>query len=252
MIRHRSKLNRFSSKSVSHRMQSVGDLLYRADATCRKESERAELESREADHASYRWHIDDRNRLRNHGVRPVSFLRLAAFVLRPLRPRDRAACREVAHRRCRSYCNHTWKSPAPILFGAASYFLEPYRRILLGVSGGMLLGLSLAALMGLDGRLGGFFGTILALICGLIGGFIVPRYFNSLIIAASAFGGAVLVMAGANLILPGVGLFDRAAGGVVPALITLALAIAGVSWQLSNIAKWVHPSAGHQGEALPR
>lgn len=139
-----------------------------------------------------------------------------------------------------------------ILFGAASYFLEPYRRILLGVSGGMLLGLSLAALMGLDGRLGGFFGTILALICGLIGGFIVPRYFDSLIIAASAFGGAVLVMAGANLILPGVGLFDRAAGGVVPALITLALAIAGVSWQLSNIAKWVHPSAGHQGEALPR
>jgi hypothetical protein len=139
-----------------------------------------------------------------------------------------------------------------ILFGAASYFLEPYRRILLGVSGGMLLGLSLAALMGLDGRLGGFFGTILALICGLIGGFIVPRYFDSLIIAASAFGGAVLAMAGANLILPGVGLFDRAAGGVVPALITLALAIAGVSWQLSNIAKWVHPSAGHQGEALPR
>lgn len=139
-----------------------------------------------------------------------------------------------------------------ILFGAASYFLEPYRRILLGVSGGILLGLSLAALMGLDGALGGFFGTILALICGLIGGFIVPRYFDSLIIAASAFGGAVLVMAGANLILPGVGLFDRAAGGVVPALITLALAIAGVSWQLSNIAKWVHPSAGHQGEALPR
>ncbi|MES1156113.1 MAG: hypothetical protein ABUL48_06755, partial [Pseudorhodoplanes sp.] len=73
-----------------------------------------------------------------------------------------------------------------------------------------------------------FFGTILALICGLIGGFIVPRYFDSLIIAASAFGGAVLAMAGANLILPGVGLFDRAAGGVVPALITLALAIAGV------------------------
>jgi hypothetical protein len=139
-----------------------------------------------------------------------------------------------------------------ILFGAASYLLEPYRRVLLGVSGGILLGLSLAALMGLDGRLGGFFGTILALICGLIGGFIVPRYFDSLIIAASAFGGAVLLMAGANLILPGVGLFDRAAGGVVPAFITLALAIAGVSWQLSNIAKWVHPSAGHQGEALPR
>ena len=139
-----------------------------------------------------------------------------------------------------------------VVLGAASYFLEPYRRILLGVSGGVLLGLSLAALMGLDGPLGGFFGTMLALICGLIGGFVVPRYFDLLIIAASAFGGAVLAMAGANLILPGVGLFDRAAGGVFPALITLALAVAGISWQLSNIAKWVHPSAGHQGGALPR
>ncbi len=139
-----------------------------------------------------------------------------------------------------------------VVLGAASYFLEPYRRILLGVSGGILLGLSLAALMGLDGSVGGFVGATLALICGLIGGFIVPRYFDSLIIAASAFGGAALVMAGANLVLPGVGLFDRAAGGVVPALITLALAVAGVSWQLSNIAKWVHPSPGHQGEALPR
>ena len=137
-----------------------------------------------------------------------------------------------------------------IALAAASYFLEPFRRILLGVSGGILVGLSLAALLGLDGPLGGFVGTVLALICGLIGGFIVPRYFDSLIIAATAFGGAALVMTGAHLVLPGVGLFDRAAGGVFPALITLVLAVAGVTWQLSNITKWVHPSAG-RGSALP-
>jgi len=137
-----------------------------------------------------------------------------------------------------------------IALAAASYFLEPFRRILLGVSGGILVGLSLAALLGLDGPLGGFFGTMLALVCGLIGGFVVPRYFDALIIAATAFGGAALVMTGAHLILPGVGLFDRAAGGVFPALITLVLAVAGVTWQLSNITKWGHPSA-ERGSALP-
>ena len=35
------------------------------------------------------------------------------------------------------------------------------------------------------------------------------------------------------------GLFDLAAGGVVPALLTVILAVAGVSWQYSNIAMWI-------------
>ncbi len=127
---------------------------------------------------------------------------------------------------------------AVILAGAA-YSLEPYRRILLGVSGGVLVGLSLASAFNLDSSSGGFLGTVLAAIGGFIGAGVVPKYFDSFIIVASAFGGAVLVMAGAHLLLPGVGLFDRAAGGILPTLMTIVLTVVGISWQFSNIAKWV-------------
>ena len=57
-----------------------------------------------------------------------------------------------------------------IILGVASYILEPYRRVLLGVSSGILFGLSVAAAFGLDGWLGGFFGRVLALVCGAMGG----------------------------------------------------------------------------------
>jgi hypothetical protein len=126
-----------------------------------------------------------------------------------------------------------------VVLGAASYFLEPYRRILLGLSGGVLFGFSVAAAFGLDGWFGGFFGGMLALVCGVVGGLLVPRFFDLFVIGASAVSGAAMVMIGAHHILPGVGLFDRAAGGVLPASLTIVLAIAGVSWQYSNIAKWI-------------
>jgi hypothetical protein len=125
-----------------------------------------------------------------------------------------------------------------VILGAASYFLEPYRRILLGFSGGVLFGLSVAAAFGLDSLLGGVFGRILALVCGVIGGLLVPRFFDLFVVGASAVSGAAMVMIGAHHILPGVGLFDRAAGSVLPALLTLVLAVIGLSWQFSNIAKW--------------
>lgn len=124
------------------------------------------------------------------------------------------------------------------ILGAASYILEPYRRILLGVSGGMLFGLSVAAAFGLDGWFGGFFGRMLALVCAVVGAMLVPRFFDLFVIGASAISGAAMVMTGANHILPSVGFFDRAAGGVLPAILTIVLAVAGVSWQRSNIAKW--------------
>ena len=126
-----------------------------------------------------------------------------------------------------------------LILGIASYILEPYRRILLGVSGGILFGLSVATAFGLDGWFGGFFGRILALICGAVGGLLVPRFFDLFVIGASAVGGAAMVMTGANHIFPGVGFFDRAAGGVLPSLVTIILAVAGVIWQFSNIAKWI-------------
>jgi hypothetical protein len=124
------------------------------------------------------------------------------------------------------------------ILGTASYILEPYQRVLLGVSGGILFGLSVAAALGLDGWFGGFFGRVLALVCGAVGGLLVPRFFDLFVIGASAVSGAAMVMTGANHILPGVGFFDRAAGGVLPPLVTIILAVAGVSWQRSNIAKW--------------
>ena len=80
-----------------------------------------------------------------------------------------------------------------VLLGLLSYALEPYRRVLLGISGGVLIGLSIAALFGLDGWVGGFFGLILAAVCGVIGGFIVPYFFDSFVVGASAIGGASMV-----------------------------------------------------------
>jgi hypothetical protein len=124
------------------------------------------------------------------------------------------------------------------ILGVASYVLEPYRRVLLGVSGGILFGLSVAAALGLDGWLGGFFGRVLALVCGAAGGLLVPRFFDLFVIGATAVSGAAMVMTGANHILPGAGFFDRSAGGVLPLFITIILAVAGVSWQRNNIAKW--------------
>ena len=125
------------------------------------------------------------------------------------------------------------------ILGVASYVLEPYRRVLLGVSGGILFGLSVASVFGFDGWFGGYFGRIFALVCGVVGGLLVPRFFDIFVIAASAVGGAAMVMTGANHIFPGVGIFDRAAAGLMPSLITIILAAAGISWQRYNIAKWV-------------
>jgi hypothetical protein len=134
---------------------------------------------------------------------------------------------------------------AVILFGA-TYTLEPYRRVLIGLSGGVLITLSVMYLLGADRVIGGVLGTALMIGGGVIGALIFPRIFNSFVIAASAFGGATMAMAGAHLILPGVVLFDRFAGGLPPKLITIALTAIGVGWQLRNIETWVEidPSRG--------
>jgi hypothetical protein len=125
----------------------------------------------------------------------------------------------------------------------ATYSLEPYRRVFVGFLGGALIVLSLAYLLGLDQWIGGIVGTALVLAGGLVGALIVPQVFDSIIIAASAFGGATMAMAGAHLLLPGVGLFDRLAGGLPPRLMTIALTAIGIGWQFRNIENWVqsHP-----------
>jgi hypothetical protein len=90
----------------------------------------------------------------------------------------------------------------------------------------------------LDHWVGGFFGTALTVAGGLVGAMIVPQIFDSIIIAASAFGGATMAMAGAHLLLPGVGLFDRFSGGLPARVMTIVLAAIGIGWQFRNIEKW--------------
>src|SRR5262245_45286178 len=113
--------------------------------------------------------------------------------------------------------------------------IEPYRRILVAFAGGALIALSLAYLLGLDQLIGGIVGTALVVAAGLVGAMIVPQVFDSIIIAASAFGGATMAMAGAHLLLPGVGLFDRLAGGLSPRLMTIIVSAIGIGWQFRNI-----------------
>jgi hypothetical protein len=126
-----------------------------------------------------------------------------------------------------------------ILLGGASYLLEPFRRILLGVAAGFMLGLGIANVLGIASSLGGLVGIILAAVFGYAGGIAVPRVFDRIVVALSALGGAAMIMNGANYLFPGVALFDRAAGGLLPSLLALALALIGVSWQMKNIASWI-------------
>ncbi len=123
-----------------------------------------------------------------------------------------------------------------IIMFLASYFLEPYRRLLLGISGGAAVGLALASVFGWDHGASGVFAFILTVFGAIVGASVVPRYFDAFIIGASAFGGAAMLMAGAHTLLPGVALFDRASGGMLPATMTIILAVLGVSWQYKNIA----------------
>src|SRR5215471_4633953 len=128
----------------------------------------------------------------------------------------------------------------------ATYLLEPYRRVLIGFLGGGLITLSLAYLLGLDHMIGGILGTAFVVAGGLVGAIIVPQVFDSIIIAASAFGGATMAIAGAHLLLPGVRLYDRLGGGLAPRLMTIALSVIGIGWQFRNAEKWVqsHPAFG--------
>jgi hypothetical protein len=125
-----------------------------------------------------------------------------------------------------------------VLLGSAAYFLEPYRRILLGVSAGILFGLSIAAAFNLDTVLGAVLARIVVLACGILGGILVPVFFNAFVIGASAFSGATLAVAGAHHLMPGVGAFDVQAGGALPAVLVVALALFGVVWQSKNVAVW--------------
>lgn len=117
----------------------------------------------------------------------------------------------------------------------ASYFLEPYRRILLGVSGGLLLGLALSEALGLEGRV---LGSVLGIIGAVTGGIVVPRFFDMFIVVASASAGAAMIVSGVHLLFPTIGLLNGTGGFVLGRLLVLVLGLIGIFWQFSNIAKW--------------
>ena len=125
-----------------------------------------------------------------------------------------------------------------VLFAFAAHVLEQYRRILVGIGLGSLLGGLIASALGLTG----FFGVIIMVAAGVAGALMTLAVFDTFIIIMTALGGSGLVMDGLHLIMPSLNAFDRAAigqGGFVPLMIWAALAAIAIGWQYSNIDRWV-------------
>lgn len=137
----------------------------------------------------------------------------------------------------RSWVDWVWAIGFAVLFAALAYYLEPFRRLLLGSLLGANLGFALAGAL----NLWTWVGFIVALVGALIFSVIVTLAFDPLIILASTISGAALIMDGVNLILPG-DWFNRGAiagGAFMPLLVWIILAVVGLAWQYSNITNWV-------------
>jgi hypothetical protein len=124
---------------------------------------------------------------------------------------------------------------------AAAYYLEPYRRALVGFMGGVVLVLAILSILGMDRMIASFSAMILAAVGGVLGATIALRYFDVFIVVASAFGGAALIVTGAQLILPTP---TEPSGSILPTLLTVILGTFGLRWQIGNIASWVPPQSG--------
>jgi hypothetical protein len=122
-----------------------------------------------------------------------------------------------------------------VMFAGAAHFIEPFRRILIGIGLGSLLGGLIASAIGLTGIVG----TIIMIIGAVIGVGITLAAFDRFIIIASAFGGAGLAMDGLHLILRNVDILDRTGGRLIPLLIWVFVGALAMSWQLMNFAKWL-------------
>ncbi len=124
-----------------------------------------------------------------------------------------------------------------VLFGGSAYFLEPFRRILVGIGLGSLVGGLIASAIGLTG----FLGAVIMIAAGVVGALITLAVFDPYIIVASAFGGAGLAMDGLHLIFRSVGILDRTAiadGAMLPLVIWIVAGAVGMGWQFKNIARW--------------
>ena len=131
-----------------------------------------------------------------------------------------------------------------ILFGGSAYFLERFRRILIGIGLGSLIGGLIASAIGLTGILG----TVIMIVAGIIGAGITLAVFDTFIIVASAFGGAGIAMDGIHLIFRSLSIFDRTAiadGALVPLMIWIIAGTVAMGWQFKNIERWTvntHPT----------
>lgn len=134
------------------------------------------------------------------------------------------------------------------LFAGAAYSLEGFRRILIGIGMGSLIGGLIASALGLEGMLG----AIIMGIAAVIGAVITLAVFDVFIIVTAAFGGAGLAMDGLHLILPGMGLVDRTAiadGATLPLIVWVVAGTIGMAWQFKNIGRWVAAETQHANDA---
>jgi len=82
------------------------------------------------------------------------------------------------------------------LFAVGAHFFESFRRILVGISLGSLVGALIASALGLTG----FVGVIIMVVCAVIGAGLTLAVFDAFIVVTSSLGGAGLAMDGGHLI----------------------------------------------------
>ncbi len=124
-----------------------------------------------------------------------------------------------------------------VLFAASAYFLEHFRRILIGIGLGSLIGGLIASALGVTG----FLGIAIMIVAGVIGAGITLAVFDAFIVVASALGGAGLAMDGLHLIFASIEILDRTAianGAVVPLIIWIVAGTIAMGWQFMNIERW--------------
>ena len=124
-----------------------------------------------------------------------------------------------------------------LMFAGSAYFLESFRRILIGIGLGSLIGGLIASALGLTG----FLGSIIMLVAAVIGAGITLAVFDGFIIITSALGGAGLAMDGVHLIFRSLGFVDRTSigdGAIAPLVIWMVLGAAATAWQFTNIERW--------------
>ncbi len=124
-----------------------------------------------------------------------------------------------------------------VLFAASAYFLEGFRRILIGIGLGSLIGGLIASALGVSG----FLGVIIMAVAAVIGAGITLAVFDAFIVVASAFGGAGLAMDGLHLIFRSIDILDRttiANGALVPLIIWIVAGTIAMGWQFMNIERW--------------